>query len=273
MDWSKAKKILIYIFIFLNIFLAINIISLTSKNKVSKQVIADTLRVLENSGVQMKCAIPDYAEDTGIPVYKLLQLDKVKIIYNLTGKSVNVKDIENGTPVNTGNGEITFYNDSCFSFKRVSKEVNKETISVNDAEKTIKEIFEKSGFSVSAFQLDKSSVNDDGTVEIKLVGTYNKIIIFDSYIKARVAKNVILDMECSLKAVDSIKEPKKIINAYQILLKNFNVKDTIITRIDFGFKNYKIDPGVQGSDIPAWRIITEDGSERYFKAYNGEEIN
>jgi regulatory protein YycI of two-component signal transduction system YycFG len=56
MDWSKAKNVLIVIFLALNVFLLFtNYDTLSSGRTVSKEILSNTESVLNSRGVKLKC--------------------------------------------------------------------------------------------------------------------------------------------------------------------------------------------------------------------------
>ena len=58
MDWSKAKSVLILVFIILNIFLAYNIMLLYNDEGISAHIIENVENILMDNGVELKCQIP-----------------------------------------------------------------------------------------------------------------------------------------------------------------------------------------------------------------------
>ena len=66
MDWSKAKNILILIFIVLNVFLLAYLGVYTKSSNISKEAVTSTLNVLKKNGIVIdpRCVMPKYNKKT-----------------------------------------------------------------------------------------------------------------------------------------------------------------------------------------------------------------
>jgi len=280
MDWSKVKSILIYMFVALNIVLFVNIIIASGSNRVSRAILSNTAAILEAKGAVLECKIPDNAGEAGVPEYKDSKADLSVIIKLLISDAV----VEGGgdesssavPPVISpdGNAKVTFINGSGFLYESTGNEREAgRPLSPGDLEKAVRQLFKKAGIPVSDFITDFAGVYEGrNTSFIRLVKKYRTVLLFDARIEAEADEEGIVKLRFNDREIQRFTDLKPIIPAYQILLKYFAVEGAVIKGIDFGYKMYKIDPEAQGYDVPVWRIATDAGNARYFRAYSGEEM-
>lgn len=274
MDWSRAKNILILVFIALNIFLFSFIMISDRKDKAISAAIRDTEKILSVNNIRLECKIPDFSRDMGILDYSDAVIDREKIAKELLGTdTVDSGKINDGQPISANGGTLTFTGNSSFVFKGYKKIEGLNISNQKEAEKYLRNLCSNIGISLSGYLLDEAENEPDGSIRLTLVNTYKKSFkVFDSYIKACLSKDGLKEMECNVKNIGEENGSAQILAAYQILLANFHQPDTVIKSIEFGFKGYKPEYDSKGySCIPVWRVRTQSG-ESYFKAYTGEEI-
>ncbi len=293
MDWSKVRKILIYMFILLNAVLFINIMIIHNADNISVGIINDTTRILEGRGTKIICRIPRQAGEAGVPGYREKAYDRAAVAkVFLTGISgIADSDIVNGKEIKSGDGSgvIVFMDSLEFVYEK-DRTANASDVLVTPGDlpsadnigKEVIKLFKRAGLPVSGFITDSATAGESGqngqggqggqSITVTMLSTYKSSVFFDIYIIAEADVTGIRKVECSIREIEGFSEPKQIIPAYQILLKYYGREGETITDIDFGYKLHKIEPGAQGYDIPVWRIRTGDGSVRFFKAYSGEEV-
>lgn len=277
MDWSKAKNILILIFAFLNVFLFVSTKAFHEKVGVDgEEAVSTAALILSNNGVVLECDIPSYNKDTGIPEYEVSVLNRSKIVKTLMGVEYSTSNFFSAgkEPLRKDSAELTFNGSGGFVYKNLVPTESVDVKDIEGAKEYLKSLLGSMDLSMNGFVLDEASsrINGDGVGQLIYIKKYKDYYLYDSIIKMVIGTKGLTYLEYCDKNVKSIGEPMKIISAYQILLKNYNQEGVVITSIDYGFKNYKPEPGAEGIDTFVWRIGTKGGKIEYYKAYTGESI-
>lgn len=274
MDWSKAKSILIIIFVALNLFLAGILMKAINEEGISQDTIDNAKKALLNRGVVVNSEIPLYNKKLGILIYGDETIDKNEIIKNflkIEKEALNEKyESQNNIEID---GERIFFEDGN---KFIYKNTNLSYIisaGKSDVEvfENLKPLFKGTGIPINQFVFDK--MQDENTYIFRQ--KYNNFWIFENYIFVHITKEGISYLECKYKKVSDIIQGKEILAAHQILIKNHDsIKDIEITAIDLGFKeNIMQDGTIEIEDIPVWRIKTSEEKEMFFRVYDGEKID
>jgi len=274
MDWSKVKNILIIVFIGLNVFLFSFVINIGEGKDVSESNLKDAEIALNKNGVELECKIPSYADQAEKAVKAEYSIDQSKVFNVLMDSNAKVDgNIEYNKEYKYDEKIIVFIDKNQFKYTNSKPDDDNINItSVSQADKYINPILKKMDLSLSGFKLDRSLVNEDGSITLIYVESYNKnISIFDSRILVNINSDGIKEIQCTLNKIEAKGEPTQTISAYQVLLRNFNVSGTVIKDIKFG---YKAESSVQNANIylPVWRIRLGDGSEHFFDAFTGDKI-
>jgi len=274
MDWSKVKNILIIVFIGLNVFLFSFVINIGEGKDVSESNLKDAEIALNKNGVELECKIPSYADQAEKAVKAEYSIDQSKVFNVLMDSNAKVDgNIEYNKEYKYDEKIIVFIDKNQFKYTNSKPDDDNINItSVSQADKYINPILKKMDLSLSGFKLDRSLVNEDGSITLIYVESYNKnISIFDSRILVNINSDGIKEIQCTLNKIEAKGEPTQTISAYQVLLRNFNVSGTVIKDIKFG---YKAESSEQNANIylPVWRIRLGDGSEHFFDAFTGDKI-
>ena len=277
MDWSRAKSILIAVFLTLNIIL-LSYISINKFGGDPGEVAADTLEILRSKNVAVACEIPLYESDTPRLVYEDGKYDRLKVAHALMGDMpASAEEIGNSEELVFSGKKLSFEGENSFSF---ADRQPADVIDILDSGKTeryLREMFEKMGFKESAYVLDGYFENTGGGVVFVFTEKYGGYLVFDNCITVLATQKGIAEMKYRHRGIKGFsQEMIKILPAYKILLKNFAGagEKVAITGIDLGFKGLAVKPGMREySEGPAWRIRFGEGkSPRYFKASDGGEI-
>jgi len=278
MDWSRAKSILIAVFLTLNILL----LSYISINKFggggSGEVAADTLEILRSRNVEVACEIPLYESDTPRLIYEDGKYDKLKVAHALMeDMPASEEEIANSEELVFRGKKLAFAGDNSFVFADRQPAFNIDVRDAGKTEKYLREMFEKMGFKESAYVLDGYFENAGGGVVFAFTEKYGGYLVFDNCITVLATEKGIAELKYRHRGIKGFsQEMIKVLPAYKILLKNFGAtgEKAAITGIDLGFKGLAVKPGMREySEGPAWRIRFGEGkSPRYFKASDGGEI-
>jgi len=281
-EWSKAKNILIIIFVILNVFLLVYSGIYREKTNVSKEEVVTAINILKKNGVIIDpaCEIPTYKKNTSMLVFENGNINKQKIIDKLFGKNyVELKQLDEKKTITEGEKSLTFAEGCAFTYNNTNPSDNINISQEKGIERYLRDYLADMGINMSRYILDKYTKNKDNTVTLIFIEKYKNFLIYDNKISISIAKNGITNITLNIKKIKGFtKAPSPIMPAHQVLLKSFyNKKGVTIKFIDIGFKGFENeDNGQETKEIfqgPAWRITAADGREVFLKAYDGEEIN
>lgn len=274
MDWKKAKTILIYMFILLNIVLAVILYQNTRSGGITQDTIDNTQKILEQNNVHIECPIPTYIGKDYILKYDETPLKKDKIIKGLLGD--NYKKTDENT-YEKGTEKLVFISHSSFEYSDIGVNKKLYTQSKSGIDQFVKELSKTLEIPFSEFQQDDFYTQTNGENSLATYkGVYNNYSVYDNYINIEVGKNGLKSLSYHYKKPVSVTARDiNVIPVYQILItKIINNPGIIIKDVDLGFK------GLNNGDKEtktlyeglSWRIKTSEGKEYYFNARNGEEI-
>lgn len=263
MDWSKAKNLLIFLFLALNIFLAAYVF-MSFKNDSSNANILNTEKILKSRGYTLNTKIPNISE-----AYKMLydkgQYDSAYIAQKLLEMpKISETEIKSAQSFKNGTKTIIFNPDkSLFTFEDKAPTKNVDISTKDKVEKYSIKLISQLKLPISNLYLDSYKTNSDKSVSITFIEKYKNLYIFKNYIELKITEKGLVFMECNLvKLIGFDTEKVKINPVYQLLLKYFvEGKNRTIEKTDLG---YELDTGVKGSKTPEWRIKMEDGTIEYF---------
>lgn len=305
MDWSRAKNILIFIFIILNIFLLIYGGTYRSQNNNSSEAVTAILSILDKKSIKIKQGyeLPAYDKKMPMLIMESYHLNRNEILRFLLGenedfdlleeisKSVDIDKaktyvVDNKNIKFTGSGSFV-YIDLDSTVKIDGFDFNKNKLQDRQILKSFRQFFSNMDIDVSSFALDGIIAHENNSYTLTFIDIYNDYPVFDNKIKITVSNGGLRSLDfCANEIKGFSKSSSPIMPAHLVLLKNFYTQDNsekensnvIIESVDIGFKGFDSNNDGDGNNAestvqsPSWRIRTEDGREIYFKAYDGEEI-
>ncbi len=273
MDWKRAKLILIFVFIALNVVLGVILYRNIKGGEVSQETIRNTHRILEQNNIIVECLIPTYAGKDYILQYQETILDKNTIISGLLGEGYTKID-ENTYVKDTQ--RLVFPSNCSFEYRDSGKNNKVFTESKNEVGAKLKELSKKLGIPIDEFQLDSFNtlVTGEGSRAV-YKGVYEGYSVFDNYIEVDVEKSRLKGIKYQYKKpVDITSRDINVIPVYQILISKIsNYPGIKISDIDMGFKGFNVDKDTKTLyEGLSWRIKTFSGTEYFFNATNGESM-
>ena len=262
MEWSKIKTILIWIFVIVNVFLfSMYFKDMYSGNKISNEVVADTISVLaKNNVVITEKVMPKDCSD-------------VKI-YNVENTYRTVSEmLEKAKKTSKENG-INFFTDENTSVKgkNFTCKLNSDE-DVTDTEDYTEENLKKTGLLGDS---DYSVRKKNGYIFFYL--KHGNMIFFDSYIRVKCTNKGIQEIYGNNWYCDKVTEGSlaQTISPSQILIDfavqmNFPQKVTI-TNVEAGYYIGDRDEAVRVTAFPVWEITLSDNSVYYCDRRNGDLI-
>lgn len=276
MDWARAKNILIFIFVLLNLFLFIMMINFFNSDNISGEAIENTHKVLEARGVVVKCDIPLYNREMGTLINSNAYLDKNLIIKSFFGEVKYIEETyDESIRAVCGNKELVIEKANTFIYNNSDPQ---ETIDLNDSKKVQKHIanlLKVINVPFENFYFDKTE-DTGGQKKYTFRQKRDRFWLYSNYVDVGISKGGISYLKYNNRNANEITKGQKIMPAYQILIKNIFDSGTEISQIDMGFGEQFMGNDTKVlDDLPVWRITTikeKNIEERYFKVYNGEEV-
>jgi regulatory protein YycI of two-component signal transduction system YycFG len=278
MDWAKAKNILIFIFVLLNLFLSITLITLFNSDNISGEAIDNTVKVLENRGIVLDCEIPLYNKEMGTLISTNTILDKDLIIKSFFGEVKYIEETFNES-INAvcGNKKLVIEKANTFVYNNSDP---REAFYLTDSKRVqnqLANLFKEMKIPFEKFYFDKTEETSEGQKIYTFRQKKEGFWLYSNYVEVAISQNGITYLKYNNRNAKEISGSQKIVPAYQILVKNLiDDSGTVISKIDLGFGEQVVGDDTKVlDDIPVWRITAKKSEkivERYFKVYNGEEV-
>lgn len=274
MELGKAKTILIALFAALNVFLLVNIF-IYPTNKVSEKTISHAVQTLEQRGIKVDCTIPRTATDPGRLAFSAYKFDIKKTAAIFMDK-VNISETADyNQKITQGAKTLTFMQENYLVYSDSNPQSSINISQKSEIIKYIKGIINKLGLDPEEYVLDSYSLRN-GKVQAVYYEKYKDYLVYDSFIKVSISGKGLTSLECEVRNPTemAVSKNKKIISAYQILLKDYiQAGKLTITGIDMGYKEYSREEGSREIySGPVWRISSSDGSVHYFSIYDGQTV-
>lgn len=275
MDWKSAKIILIFIFILLNIVLAVVLYKNFNVEVISQQTIDNTGNILVQNNVNIECPIPRYIGRDYILQHVQKSINKDMVISALLGN--NFENIDNNTYKN-GEKLLEFSTEFGFEYTDKNGDLKVNSATKDGIETFLKGFTEKLDIPFDEFKSDGyyHDLKTNDLLRFEYKGYFKGYDVFDNYIDIEVSKLGITEIKYQYKKPVSItKRDINVIPAYEILItKVTNYPGILIKDIDLGFKGYThVDKETKTLyEGLAWRVKDSAGEEYYFNARNGEKI-
>lgn len=282
LDWPRAKNILLIMFIGLNIFLLWRIASNREVTTVSREALYNTVKILESKGIK-------FSEDLKLPTHEggMYMLDyqqngdiRSELIDRFFG-SLPVSSTMKGDSevITSGSRELIIFGTNTFTYRDVKASASLDLSDRVSTEKYIKNYLSDLGFNPFRFVLDYSVDSGDDIIIYTFMEEYNGYPIFNNMVKVTVTKKGITSVSGGYINVKGFSgSTRNVMPVHQVLLKNApKMPEITITRINLGYEGFNTEASngaaMFTSQSPVWRIICENGSIYYFKAYDGEKAD
>lgn len=275
MDWSRAKTILIFIFLALNIFLIYNMAAEESKViTIAQKDILDVQSILQKNNIILKAQVPNKISPKSFLKIEDASYKENDLVKNFLGGSQGAQKVAASgvTTYKKGlmsleiypNKKIVFTNEPNDNIKGFSqKEIENYAESYLKAKDMFPMYAQESGFILS-----------DGGYELKYKQVFHDNEIFPSYMDIKLSDKGITKIESlwfsPVGFIDDAKDIKTPLEELFVFAKDVENKDKItIDDISLG---YYLSDDIQNasvSAVPAWRIKVSDGYTYYYNAYEG----
>lgn len=285
MNWSRAKTILIIVFLIVDIFLFYQ----TYTGKIGNKIVADkrstdqVVEYLEKQDILIKGSIPTKSISCSLLTVKYKYFDRSHALDIFFDSMENVDFSQDNSKVvmendevyleMKNNGEILYKNknitlgdviDEGQSLKNIEKFLKKLNITDNEIF-AVNKTKEKGCIKVKYSQGFKDMFIDNAILEIKATNkgvVSMKMLWFESIRIGKTKKEVIPPIKALMKLSEVFKDINKTVTVEEIsqgYYFNTNIENV---------KEFDIKTVEEGTAIPVWRIKTDMGYI-YINAYNG----
>ena len=267
MDWSRAKNILIVLFLILNIFLFVTILHTEFQLSFGSGYADYALRYLDSREIEIETEIPDAADKMGTLAYTDRDFDFKKLTRYVFGKEVTGINKDDSLVYSDGEEKIVMTDERLLI---TEKPADGQAL-FNDSELFLQKVYDYSG-NIGYRKRDLCLELMGGTDEKKqvvLVLKYKNALLFDQTIRADISKDGVMILSFPTVEVRKMNPAREIISAYQLLVMSKMPEGTRIKGAALGYKQTE-----EGElyDAPVWRIELGDGKIIYYNAYTGEEL-
>jgi len=283
MNWSKAKTILIVVFLLADIFLFHVSYSGNLGNSSEKDNVIQVLEYLKNRDIIVKSLIPNKGNpSTQIYVkYKMLNPEEAIESFFNSDTNVFIREDENKITVENNhiaieifkNGEIIYLNKSIdnagnsnlieMQAERIIDDFLKSINIDRDDTIIINKVIEDNSINIMYNQVYKNQFIDKTFLDMKVTNNgvaYMKMLWFESIENGKTKNEVIPPTKALLKLAELYKDMEGTITVEDIS-QGYYFSSNI--EQPFSIKFVK-----EGTAIPVWRIKTNLG-KIYINAYNG----
>lgn len=283
MNWSKAKTILIVVFLIADIFLFYVSYGVDMVNNVGEEDIAKVLDYLKSHNITVKGPIPSKGNPASLLYvkYKTLDIEEAREIFFDSADNIAIKEserkilMENDTILVElhNNGEI-FYLD-----KRLNKKDN-EAVDEGKITKSVDSFLKLLNIDLNQATLVKKIVKDN-YVNLRYNQNYKNRFIDKTYLEIKaVDEGISYAKILWFESVQNGKTKNEVISPIKALLKlaelhGIENNEVSVDEIIQGYyfsnsmeKTFGVRTVMEGNAVPVWRIKTNVGNV-YINGYNG----
>lgn len=273
MNRERIKTILIILFLFTDIFLALSIFTAKKEEtSISPEVLDAAVQILENNDISLdKSNVP-----AKFPHASVLQADNVISDYDSFAKAVLGDSFSSrGDGLFVGKDtELTISGDS-FYLKSVKSTDNSKSYTIGEAQKSVLSYLKGLGFNISGAKVISSST-DGGICNMKIRGFIQDLPVYSSEIDISVSRDGILALSGSwFNPRDSIGEDSALKSITSILVDFASSYDGTnkksIKAIELGYSVFdSATYHKSASLIPVTKITLNDGNEYFMDSRSAE---
>lgn len=288
MNWSRAKTILIVVFLIADIFL----FSVTYKGSIettNTNSISQVVMHLEKQGIKIESIIPD--KGISCPLlnvkYKYFDENEALNTFFYSAQNIDIKRDDFRTVMNNdgiflemkNNGELFYLN------KNMTEEED-EVLNEKQALNKMEEFLDKLDINLNELYSSHKTV-EDGHVKMKYTQGYKNMFLDNTYMEIKASNKGVTYLKMLwFESIKSGKTKKDVISPVKVLMKlsevfKDNEKTVTVEEISQGYlfglnieqvKEFDVKTVEEGAAIPVWRIKTDMGYI-YINAYNGAVEN
>lgn len=276
MDWSKAKTILIVIFLILNIFLIINIAGKESRvTVISQKDILEIQTILKNNGILLEASLPNEIKPKALLKVEDIVYDENNMVNKFIGENSVKSTNENSTVYIKDSKMLEINKNKSIIFTDSNPKDTLTDISKSNVKKYFEGYLRNRGINLKNVELASFSQTNEG-YKVKFVQVFDNNPIFVSYFDVNLTNAGITKLSGRwinpigfIEASKDIKSPTEILLMFAKDISNANTNNTVIKSMSLGY--YSPIESLKNATIsiaPVWEIQTND-KVYYYNAYEG----
>lgn len=283
MDWSKAKTILIIVFLILNIFLGGNLwLKSSAKGEVTVVSIKETdeaKKILKQEGIIVEAEIPKKISPQPFLTvsYTNVNAEKTASSFFDNLNEVEIIKEEDNITYQKGNRQLIIMDKGIISyFNNEDSEIIYDNLDKVKAEEIAYEfIQEHIGFPSNAVHDRTVYYDQSNSFLVEYIQVYKGKFISSSCIDVLVTPLGVKSYYCGwIEPLGYSGKPKKIISPVHALLQIVDIfeeteDEVIVTDIQLGYYSRQYN-AAKWHAVPSWSIKTNEDDTYYINGYTGE---
>lgn len=280
MDWSKAKKIMIFAFVVVNVALLLTMLSKDIRAKEYITTKEDVIERLNKINVDLKTEIPEKTPDIELLEVEYEEYDTINKKLDIASEFFSASNLLEIVKIDDEKNSITFENDKeKFEILKDKKIFYEDKTRDNnspmkfDPEEVAADFLEEKSFKKSDYKLTESKKNND-IIELNYTKEYKNTIVEKSYMKITIKNGRVIKFErLWLNTIEEKENNIKLRPATDSLLKLLSVEGIKDKTIEDIVLCYYFDPNdtdvfdfgelKAGDAVPAWKVKFTDGTIKY----------
>ena len=266
MDWSKAKTILIVVFLILNVFLLFTALYANSSHGFQDYA-RYAEEYLRQRNIEIDAKIPQITGQKGNIVYEARDFDFSQLTRYVFGHEVARTVTENSTVFAEDDNRIELTEDELMITSSLSDDSDRFKNSKAFLQ-MVYSFLDDIGYPQNNLTL-QSSEETESTKAYVFNLKYKNDVLFDQFIRVDFQSDGLLTITVPAKEVKRVNHfNSDILSAYQVLVMGGLPDGSVVKDVSFGYKQMS-----KGElfDTPAWRFLLSDGTVYFFDAYTGEK--
>lgn len=266
MLWSRAKTILIAVFLCINLFLLYDLLADNFQD--NSRALSDLTAVLSEVGIHLRVdKIPVISDELHVPELSPLVIDEA-----LAKKLIeHPVPMENGFTNEEGTSFLELRDDTFFYRNEAPGEKEFHKVKPNNAVQKIRPYLDKLGVGHLAYAVSVSQIGEDTVVEYAYrIGEYK---LFDSHFSVTVTEKGIKQIKGFLGTADANNGFSYQLSGLETVLLSLaqnKLNDIEITHIDLGYHFINYRDAMVSQAIPVYHLRTSRG-EYLLDARDGVE--
>ena len=278
MNFGRAKTILIYFFIVVNIFLIYNVLNLSGNSvMVSDETLKDTINILSSNGIELKegIVLNGYENMPSLELSNPLSNEK-EFAQRLIGSNK-----KNSISYYGEKGILTVYEDIfLFEIKEGFRSNGfKTALPSSKTAKAVIRYLNSLGIDTTYFKWAGTLDKGNGVFEVSFIQRYMSNEFFNSKLVCEITKNGVNSIKGKFFSIDSVSSLKQIKSPLEILISfsgkyGRTEKNIVINNITTGY--YTEQNSNEFSSLPAlpcYKLSLKNGNVYYYDAIYGTFIS
>jgi hypothetical protein len=279
MYWARAKNILIFTLLALNIFLAANLYIYSVDRGASSESEATVAAILKSRNIEISCKIPKTGGASRRLNFISKGYDRVMLAENLLGLDADrAGDLGEGAVAKNGDKQLEILTSISFRYTDSSLDDLVDMTRIQKTEKYAVDFLRSKKLLPDSFIVDEYVINADNSITFLILEKYGDKLIYDNYLKITVKPEGVSEITGSHRSIKKAETARQgtPMSAQLVILKNFTGNSPLVVEgLDMGYKenSSSVSNMIQSNEEPVWRIkIKGESKPGFFNVFTGDRI-